>query len=114
MTKIKDSWLEIILIGCIAVLITLILFNLSAKNNIKPQDDTIIELPGVVESVRTHSGTIYDGITEACIVLDDDKGDVYCEVSFGQLYVGQNLIVGATEPGKVIYLTYDGEKHYIN
>lgn len=111
--NIKDPWLEMILIGCIAVMTVLILIKGSDSLSSNKDAEQIIELSGVVESVRTHSGSIYDDITEACIILDDDKGEVYCEVSFGQLYVGQNLIVGATEPGKVIYLTYDGEKHYI-
>ena len=77
--------------------------------------EKITELPGIVDTITTDTGTLTrKSKTEARIVLDDDRGVVYCNVHFGQLCLQQPVIVGATESGRVIYLTYNGQQYYID
>ena len=76
--------------------------------------EKITELPGIVDTITTDTGMAYGTKTEARIILDDDRGVVYCNVHFGQLYLQQPVIVGATESGRVIYLTYNGQQYYID
>lgn len=120
-----DTWFYVLIILTIIAMLGSIISNVFVINHyedyynsthieIPIKEEAITELPGIVDNITTDTGVTYGTKTEARIVLNDDRGTVYCKVHFGQLYLEQEIIVGATESGKVIYLTYDGEQHYID
>lgn len=120
-----DIWFYVVCVLAIIALLGSILSNVfvirhyedyynSIHIEVPIKEEAITELPGIVDNITTDTGVTYGTKTEARIVLNDDRGTVYCKVHFGQLYLEQEIIVGATESGKVIYLAYDGEQHYID